>query len=60
MRKLVLFLVASLLVSVLVKAQTREVTGKVTDSAGIPLAGASINVRGSRVGTSAGPDGSFR
>ena len=60
MRKLVLCLVASLLVSVLVKAQSREVTGHVTDSTGSPLAGASINVKGARGGTSAGPDGSFR
>jgi len=51
---------AGLLVSVLVKAQSREVTGKVTDSSGNPLSGASINVKGARGGTSAGPDGSFR
>ncbi|HEY4110411.1 SusC/RagA family TonB-linked outer membrane protein [Puia sp.] len=60
MRKLILCLVATLLVSVLVEAQNREVTGKVTDSTGNPLAGASINVKGARGGTSAGPDGSFR
>ena len=60
MRKLILCLFASLLVSVLVEAQSREVTGKVTDSAGNPLSGASINVKGARGGTSAGPDGSFR
>jgi len=60
MRKLILFLMASLLLSVLAKAQSREVTGKVTDSAGNPLTGASINVKGARGGTSAGPDGSFR
>lgn len=60
MRKLFLFLVASLLVSVLVKAQSREVTGRVTDSAGNPLSGASINVKGARGGTSAGADGAFR
>src|SRR5258708_28318213 len=60
MRKLILLLVAGLFTTVLVQAQTREVTGKVTDSAGIPLAGASINVRGAKRGTSAGPDGSVR
>src|SRR5215475_5039508 len=60
MRKLILLLMAGLLASVLVQAQNREVTGKVTDSAGIPLAGASINVKGVKRGTSAGPDGGFR
>jgi TonB-linked SusC/RagA family outer membrane protein len=60
MRKLILLLMASLLTTVLVQAQTRELTGKVTDSAGSPLVGASINVKGARRGTSAGPDGSFR
>jgi TonB-linked SusC/RagA family outer membrane protein len=41
-------------------AQSKEVTGKVTDSSGSPIAGASINIKGIRKGTSAGPDGSFR
>lgn len=60
MRKLILLLMASLLMTVLAEAQTREVTGKVTDSAGNPLAGASINIKGTKRGASAGPDGSFR
>jgi TonB-linked SusC/RagA family outer membrane protein len=60
MRKLILSLVVCLLGSLLVKAQNREITGKVTDSAGVPMAGASINVKGARGGTSAGGDGSFR
>ncbi len=60
MRKLIPLLMACLLLSVLAKAQTRELTGKVTDSTGNPLAGASISVKGARKGTSAGPDGSFR
>ena len=59
MRKLILFFLVSLLGSALVKAQNREVTGKVIDSAGSPLAGASINIKGARGGTSAGGDGSF-
>ncbi|HVU84478.1 MAG TPA: carboxypeptidase regulatory-like domain-containing protein, partial [Puia sp.] len=42
------------------QAQNREVTGKVTDSTGNPLSGASIKIKGARGGTSAGPDGSFR
>ncbi|HEX3934589.1 MAG TPA: carboxypeptidase-like regulatory domain-containing protein, partial [Puia sp.] len=60
MRKLILTLVMGLVASIVVHAQTREVTGTITDSAGNPLAGASVNVRGARRGTSAGPDGSFR
>src|SRR5258708_2162395 len=60
MRKLILLLMASLLTTALVQAQTREVTGTVVDSAGNPLTGASINVKGAKRGTSAGPDGSFR
>lgn len=42
------------------QAQNREVTGRVTDSTGNPLSGASIKIKGARGGTSAGPDGSFR
>jgi TonB-linked SusC/RagA family outer membrane protein len=60
MRKLILLLMASLLTTAFVQAQTREVTGTVVDSAGNPLAGASINVKGQKRGTSAGLDGSFR
>jgi TonB-linked SusC/RagA family outer membrane protein len=60
MRKLTLFLLFTLMVSMLATAQTREVTGTVADSAGNPLPGASINVRGVKRGTSAGPDGGFR
>ena len=60
MRKLILTLMMGLVASIVVQAQTREMTGMVTDSAGNPLAGASVNVRGAKRGTSAGPDGSFR
>ena len=42
-----------------VKAQ-REVTGRVTDANGAPLAGVSVNIKGSTKGTATGPDGSFR
>lgn len=51
----VLFLFAQL-----VFAQTKEVTGKVTDANGVPLNGASVNIKNSRIGTSTGPDGSFK
>jgi len=41
-------------------AQNKEVTGKVTDSVGTPISGASINIKGNRRGVSAAADGSFR
>jgi TonB-linked SusC/RagA family outer membrane protein len=42
------------------QAQNKEVTGRVTDSTGTPISGASINVKGKRTGVSANADGSFR
>jgi TonB-linked SusC/RagA family outer membrane protein len=60
MRKLFPLILFGLFLSVQVLAQNREITGKITDSAGNPLAGASINVKGVKRGTSAGLDGSFR
>lgn len=41
-------------------AQTIEVTGKVTDASGAPIPGATIKVKGSKGGTSASADGSFK
>ncbi|MHA4811845.1 SusC/RagA family TonB-linked outer membrane protein [Flavitalea flava] len=60
MRKLFVQTVLFMLFAIWAQAQTKEVTGKVTDSTGLPLAGASINIKGARGGTSAGQDGSFR
>jgi len=60
MRKLLLIAVSCLFFPMLIMAQAQEVTGKVTDSTGGPVPGASINVKGIRKGASAGPDGSFR
>ena len=42
-----------------VAAQNHTITGKVTDSAGASIAGATIAVKGTNRGTSSGPDGSF-
>jgi TonB-dependent starch-binding outer membrane protein SusC len=41
-------------------AQTKEVTGKVTDPDGKPASGVSVTVKGGRTGTQTGPDGSFK
>lgn len=40
-------------------AQTRTITGKISDANGKPIPGASILIKNSRTGTSSGPDGSF-
>ncbi len=45
--------------SVLVFAQTRTVTGKVTDEAGAPIVNASVLVKGTFSGTTTGTDGTF-
>jgi len=41
-------------------AQSKLVTGKITDSTGNPISGASVRIKGIKKGTSAGADGSFR
>jgi len=60
MRKCLVLTILFMAFAYLSQAQNREVTGKVTDSTGIPISGASINIKGVRRGTSAGPDGTFR
>jgi TonB-dependent starch-binding outer membrane protein SusC len=61
MRKIkLLMLIGSLLSTQLLWAQTKTVTGKVTDSKdGSPIAGASVIVKGTKVGTISGSDGAF-
>src|SRR5678815_4468938 len=59
MKKLILLLASAAITFFSAKAQ-REVTGRVTDASGTPLAGVSINIKGSTKGTTTGPDGSFR
>uniref|UniRef100_UPI0038CF4C07 carboxypeptidase-like regulatory domain-containing protein n=1 Tax=Hafnia paralvei TaxID=546367 RepID=UPI0038CF4C07 len=49
------------LCSFLAQAQTKTITGKVTDSKhGKPMVGASITVKGTSVATQTGADGTFR
>lgn len=55
-----LLLVAFLCAAQITMAQTREVTGKVTDANGAPVNGASISIKNKRGGTSAAPDGTFK
>src|ERR1700677_1418520 len=40
-------------------SQTKQITGKITDDKGSPVAGASISARGSKSGTATHADGSF-
>ena len=55
-----IFMPVFLTLSLSMLAQDRVVTGKVTDSKdGSAIAGASVQPKGSKTGTSTGPDGSF-
>jgi len=60
MRKFSLLLAMLLLVAAITQGQTKEVTGKIVDSTGAPVQGASIKIKGAKNGTSAGQDGTFR
>jgi len=48
------------LCSLLAIAQTKEITGKVTDPQGVPVSNATIKIKGANGGTSAGLDGTFK
>ena len=49
-----------LLVTTGLFAQKRQITGKVTDPSGAPVPSATIKIKGTNMGTSAGFDGSFK
>ncbi|MEI9947279.1 MAG: TonB-dependent receptor plug domain-containing protein [Chitinophagaceae bacterium] len=57
MKKIVLFTMFSLLV--FVSLAQRTITGKVTDEKGSPIPSASVQVKGSQVGTSTRVDGTY-
>lgn len=55
-----LLLLASLILCCqLLWSQTRQVTGKVTDAAGVPVSGVSVVVKGTTTGTVTGADGNY-
>src|SRR5258708_3570758 len=60
MRKTLKLTVILLFSTIWAFAQTREITGTITDTTGTPIAGASVKIKGNKRGTSALPDGSFR
>jgi TonB-linked SusC/RagA family outer membrane protein len=59
MRRLVLFFMGLIISSGYLWAQNRTITGKVTDESGAALSGASVVVKGTTFGTTAGTDGAF-
>jgi TonB-linked SusC/RagA family outer membrane protein len=59
MRKIVMMLMCIILAASQLIAQTRTITGKVTDDKGAPVPNASITVKNSTVGTTAAADGTF-
>ncbi len=59
MRKILALFSVLLLGIGLVSAQTRTITGKVTDNNGVPVEGASIQIKGTTQGTAAGADGQY-
>ena len=61
MRNLKLLLAAAFLLSIhSLLAQSKEITGRITDDKGNPLFGVTVNVKNTKVSTSTGPDGSFK
>jgi len=59
MRKFLTLLGVLVLSSVLVLAQQKNVTGRVTDAQGQPVPFATIRIKGTKVGTSADADGNY-
>ncbi|RYY00644.1 MAG: hypothetical protein EOO53_21470, partial [Gammaproteobacteria bacterium] len=59
MRKLLLLMLGVLLLSTQLLAQSRTVSGRVTDAQGRAIANASVAVKGSNAGTTTSADGSF-
>jgi len=60
MRKIVSVLIALMFLSSQLLAQTRIINGKVTDSSGAPVLGASIAIKGASSGTSSNANGTFK
>ncbi|MHA4843395.1 carboxypeptidase-like regulatory domain-containing protein, partial [Flavitalea antarctica] len=59
MRKSILLLTGILLFSLHLLAQTRQITGKVTDESGKPVPNASVLVKGTQTGTVTDSDGNY-
>lgn len=59
MRKIVSFFTLLMLITVLVMAQTRPITGRVLDETGQPVSSASVLIKGTNTGASANANGDF-
>ncbi|PWV54061.1 SusC/RagA family TonB-linked outer membrane protein [Chitinophaga sp. S165] len=59
-RKVRLLCSLLLLVAGIASAQTKPVTGKITDENGSPVPGATVQVKGTSTGTATGVDGTFK
>jgi TonB-linked SusC/RagA family outer membrane protein len=59
MRKTLLLWVACLFIALNVAAQSRTIRGKISDDKGNPLANATVAIKGSSIGTTTNPDGTF-
>lgn len=59
MRKLILLSLGFLLLGMYAIAQNRTISGRVTDEKGAGLSNASVVVKGTNIGTTTSPDGSF-
>jgi TonB-linked SusC/RagA family outer membrane protein len=60
MRKFLTVVGVLLIFSISAIAQTKEVTGKITDETGAPIPGATIRLKGKKSGVSADANGTFR
>src|SRR5690349_13029309 len=60
MRKILSLLSVMLLFALVATAQTRQISGRVTDEQGNPVEGASVLVKGTTSGTAADAQGNFR
>ena len=60
MKKLMLMLILGLLTMTSAFAQTRQLTGRVTDLKGVAVANASVVVKGTKIGANTSEDGSFK
>lgn len=58
-RKIVLSFIAAMGIFALASAQQRQVSGTVTGHDGSPIAGATVLLDGTSIGTTTGADGSF-
>jgi hypothetical protein len=59
MRKLVLLVLGLVLLAGQLLAQTRQVSGRVTDATGNPVPNASVTIKGTNTGTTTNADGTF-